>query len=530
MRYAVIVKKHIEAPGLKASLAQRLAPVMGARAEQIEVLLARGPLTIEADMSRAEARALCERLVRGQIPAQIFDELGEEDLKLPEVAPAAIAPAAAPKRVSLFEDDEILSALDELDLGHEAVNIGHEPEPPVSLGAWDQVLGRSPAASPASSPVVDEPVVTPAPSAHVSGGWAALGFGEVEAAASTPTPATPPKPAPVQAPAMSFGAEPLAPEPAPAPKPTPAPLPSFTPTPPTAEERATIAQARRFDGGTISDAFSPDQEPAPYRPSGYNDRPPHSPEIAFGLAVLAPGAGHVYNGDHDAAMKAASWFFLIKPWIDSARSARLNAEKIAAYERAQPDDGSLLKAIKHAGIWYGAVAVIVGFFSWSLSALYQRVNKEEPKPVISSLVVADAARIASGYTAAAVASAWGELDKAEAQWREDQMSDDERAERLFLVSLPECRLNNFDVCAASMKRVSEINPQHPYAIKLQVWASLSANTRERVPMPEIPGYQDILEYEERAGQGANGGDVVGADMAQDKPAMRSPEEDTGSQE
>ena len=70
MRYAVIVKKHILEPGSKPALSASLSAVLGARQEQILTMLDRGPLTIEADLSRAEARALCDRLIKRAIPAQ----------------------------------------------------------------------------------------------------------------------------------------------------------------------------------------------------------------------------------------------------------------------------------------------------------------------------------------------------------------------------------------------------------------------------------------------------------------------------
>ena len=81
------------------------------------------------------------------------------------------------------------------------------------------------------------------------------------------------------------------------------------------------------------------------------------------------------------------------------------------------------------------------------------------------------------------------------------MSDEERAERLFLISLPECKMNSFVVCASSMKRVTQLNARHPYAFKIQVWAQLRQRTAEALPMPEVQGYQSILDYENKVDLG-----------------------------
>lgn len=111
------------------------------------------------------------------------------------------------------------------------------------------------------------------------------------------------------------------------------------------------------------------------------------------------------------------------------------------------------------------------------------------------------------------------------------MSDEERAERLFLISLPECKMNNFVVCASSMKRVTQLNSRHPYAFKVQVWAQLRQRTVEPVPMPEIQGYQSILDYENKVDlgpapepasldMGADAADLIDAgDLGRPSPAL-----------
>lgn len=519
MRYAVIVKKHILEPASKPALSASLSAVLGARQEQILTMLDRGPLTIEADLSRAEARALCERLIKRSIPAQIFDELGTEDLdvgsSLVTSSPPIASPAKTPPKVSLFEDDEILEALEGLDFGASApVDASTAPpsqdEPaPVQTNAWGQVLGgwSAPSVEPAPAPAPRE---VERPATSNSGGWASLGFGgsapleERDAPAPTPQPKpslnpTPPAVSP-SAP-LGFGAEPVIaskPPTSPQPQTPPSPKP-VTPVAPPVEVR----RPDRFDGGAITDAFAGPDEGArpPYVPQGYDGRPPHSAEIAFGLSVLAPGAGQVYNGDAEKALSFGAWFFLVMPWIKSAKEARARAERIATYYAPRPADGSLGKALRYAGIWYLCVILTLSFFGWGISELIERMSPKQEVKVVPLVVVADGVKNATFHVKKAVEASWASLDDAEAEWREAQMSDEERAERLFLISLPECKMNSFVVCASSMKRVTQLNARHPYAFKIQVWAQLRQRTAEALPMPEVQGYQSILDYENKVDLG-----------------------------
>lgn len=565
MRYAVIVKKHIQEPGSKPALAASLSAVLGARQEQILAMLDRGPLTIEADLSRAEARALCDRLLKRAIPAQIFDELGAEDLDVSASPPAATpvsvasptlqAAPKAPPKVSLFEDDEILEALEGLELGlGDASPPPVEPTPEPSANAWGQVLGGW------SAPEVETPASVPAPTPSVasaqerpasatSGGWASLGFGGsapleegVEPAPTlslTPAPTRPEPTPPTPSAPLGFGAEPVQQPSSPAtapkapPEPISAPPLSAAAGPVQSSPAEPARRPDRFDGGAITDAFTGPDEDArpPYMPQGYDGRPPHSAEIAFGLSVLAPGAGQIYNGDNDKALGFGTWFFLVMPWIKSAKEARARAERIATYYAPRPEDGSLGRALRYAGIWYLCVTLTLSFFGWGISSLVERMNPKQEVKIVPLVVVANGVRNASFNVKKAVEASWADLDEAEAQWKEAQMSDEERAERLFLISLPECKMNNFVVCASSMKRVTQLNSRHPYAFKVQVWAQLRQRTVEPVPMPEIQGYQSILDYENKVDlgpapepasldMGADAADLIDAgDLGRPSPAL-----------
>ena len=619
MRYAVIIKKHLLEPDHLTPLAARLSSTLHAPAAQIEALLMRGPLTIEADLSSGEARALCARLARQGVQAQIIDELGAElhDAMAPaaqaaQASPQPLATLDAPKplhqvhpsaskpavkTVALFDEDELEGALSGLlddAFSAPAQAPASSPASPASaassaspastaaapasalaptsphalMGAWGQVLGlpSSPqlaadttaAAWPeADVTAVDgvdvarlvwsgadpdqtdplgsdpfaqarppqAPAPGPAPAARAqTAGWEALWT----------TPALEPLPEPAQqkatptsaptsglhlapAPVLDFGAQPLHEAPAQA---APRADSSWSggsasgaslsaPGAPASSRQATLPElaSRRFDGEALTTAFGgdQDQDQPPYMPKGYDGRPPHSPEIAFALGVIAPGAGHVYNGDDAKALHVGAFFFLIKPWVMSARQARARARRIASYHSPRPQDGSLARAIRYAALWYGVVALIVSFFGWSASVIYARLNPVEPPPAPVDLALV--AR-AVGYALVARSQAVHDADRArheaQVQWRQAQMSDEERAERLFLVSLPECQMNNIDVCVESMKRVTQLNPRHPYAFKLQVWASMRQRTSELVPMPEIPGYQSILDYEDARAKMSDG--------------------------
>lgn len=365
------------------------------------------------------------------------------------------------------------------------------------------------------------PVPEAAPGPSTSGGWGAV-FPGMEAKPEVPSamaPAPPPEvsderpsrvdamlsswakpaaPEPVAPPMPAFGAEPATPpvvatepsfgaEPAFGAEPSsgtqpafgaePATAPAFGAEPVQAEssvdafsppEVSEPAAPEAFDASMLARAFDADAAP-PYAPQGYDDRAPHLPELAFGLGAVAPGAGHAYNGDMDAAWEAGSWFFLVKPWVQGARDARAYAEKINEYYAPHPGDGALVRAVRYIVTWYALLLVIVGGVAWGGSVAYRLYTRVPPTPIEHIFAAHDEG---TASVARAVEGARTALRKAESEIEppEPEMSDEERAARLFVRGLEECRGFKFRSCKAHMERVQEIESGHRDAIRLQIWA------------------------------------------------------------
>ena len=73
--YSVVVQPERWTGPLDA-LAQLMAPDLRLPVAQVQAMLVRGAVTVDADLLENEARALCERLTRRNIPAQVLDLAG----------------------------------------------------------------------------------------------------------------------------------------------------------------------------------------------------------------------------------------------------------------------------------------------------------------------------------------------------------------------------------------------------------------------------------------------------------------------
>lgn len=536
MLYSVVVEQQLN-QDTRHQIAQKLGLMLRVSAAQIDTQLQHGPLTVEADLTLAEAREKQGRYVRQGIAAHILDEQGiwVESTSAAPASPATTTPAQA--SVDLFDED-IQSALGTLDfeqmmaqLADSGPNVGEvvRPEnltptdeeigasvnqlrdqlappqtppatesrsPAQTSGGWDAILGTStsptstspsvpsqPAEPPVTSPASfgfgaepSQPIQTPAtptrpqnPAAQ-SDGWGALGFGGSAPLEAEPEPVLPKVPAAQPTP-MDFGAEQVN-------------------APQSVHDAVEIAQNRQFDADQLEQAFieKPKAESAaPYAPKqdGYSDRPPHSVEIATLLAVFAPGSAQIYNGQPKQAWHYGTWFFLILPWINGVRDARKQAQKIATHHAPMPNDGTLASALKYSGIWYVIVIFITVFFSVSISKLVANLNKKPNVELHSPFLVNASIEGTQLIAAKAVDRATHILRSKESEAQKDKMSPEERAHRLFMISLPSCQIRNLAVCKASMERVTQIQSTHPYAFKIQVWASMQLKGAKVSPMPSV---------------------------------------------
>jgi hypothetical protein len=254
-----------------------------------------------------------------------------------------------------------------------------------------------------------------------------------------------------------------------------------------------------FDGVRISEAVAGAREDSPpYAPQGYDDSAPHLPALATLLSVLAPGAGQIYNGQGERAMDHGLWFFMIKPWIDGVRQAGRQATRIATYWAPRPPAGALFAALKYAVCWYAAVGIVVGVSGWMISKGVERMTREEVPLAASADDIARAFEDARQDALAARIKGLDAAMESAATTRGPPIADErERAERLYLIGLQYCRATQLALCEATMRRVTQLQPNHRDAFRLQAWASLRVKGGEALPMPPVATKETLSEYELR---------------------------------
>lgn len=426
-------------------LAQKMMPVTRRGPNQVLPLLARGPMTLEADLSVEEAGLLQARLNKLGVPARVVDEAGDvvadsahgsASQQKTEAKPASKPKLKLPKPKASDSTSEAAS-------GGEWASVlpGFDAPDEPRRKSLDELAGDS-----------DAYGAEPAPPKR-------------EQEQKTPPP-QPPSPG-LQVP------EPQAPSP------------------------------KSFDTSKMSDALhSASGDRPPYAPEGFDDSMSHIPLIAALLSVIAPGAGQVYNGQDEMAREYGVRFALVVPWYNSVGQAHEYAEKIRTYWAPRPEPGALVAALKYLAIWWLVAGSAFAALGWTGLKLYD-VAKTPEAPKITEADVESAlgeareevqmARIAALDGVAAY------LDERDRNHKRFTMSKDERAERLFRRGLVYCKNKNFATCASAMKRVSNLSPRlRRDAYRLQAWASVQLSSqRDREPMPEVSTLESLGEFEQR---------------------------------
>lgn len=255
--------------------------------------------------------------------------------------------------------------------------------------------------------------------------------------------------------------------------------------------------SRDFQGGRLLDAFSNQSngDEPPYKPEGFDSGIPHSNILATLFAIIAPGAGQVYNGDDDDALGYGMKFFLIKPWIDGVKEARERATQIVGYWAPPPPEGNFLRTFRYIGAFYIAASFIGATLFWFGSVAYERANRK-PAPLYSESEVElsiDGARSKVSEARIAGLDSLGDAMQ-ELSTRGSAMTDKERAERLYLQGYSECVSNKFMSCEAIMRRVLKFDSTHRDAIRLQAWASLRRAGGSQ-PIPDVAAQGSLQDYE-----------------------------------
>jgi len=262
------------------------------------------------------------------------------------------------------------------------------------------------------------------------------------------------------------------------------------------------------------DVFADDG--APYRPQGYDARGPHSASIAMTLSILVPGAGQVFNGQDAEASHYGTFFFLVKPWIDSVRKAREDGQLIEDYKAPRPEDGNFVRAVRYMALWYAIVGIVLYVLSWTAERTVAELNKDtgpSPQEITARYTALDAA--APGLHAAVQAAAVEASAAAEEIPADEHamsgMSDEERAARLYVIGLEHCRARDYPACLDMMQRVTKLDARQHEAFRLQTWATMCV-AGSVSPMPEVEETRTLDEFES---DGAAGPDAL--DKEQNSP-------------
>lgn len=247
----------------------------------------------------------------------------------------------------------------------------------------------------------------------------------------------------------------------------------------------------------MSAALAPSHDPnrPPHAPQGFDDSPPHLPEVAALLSALAPGAGQIYNGEDDEALDYGLKAFLIKPWYESVIDAKERAEKIATYWAPPPEKGSTFRAIRYLVVWWICVAFIAVSLAFLISWGWEMATRE-PAVAITVEEIAVVHEDARTEVRLARIEAMRALSQAQLDIPEERftMSDEERGERLFIIGYRHCEDRNYSTCEAIMRRVTGLRESHIDAFRLQAWAS-TARGGKIDPMPDVGPVPTLSDFE-----------------------------------
>lgn len=450
-------------------LARKMMPITRRSPAQVIPLLARGPMTIEADLSQAEAERLHGRLRALGVPAQIVksgEEIIESSTQEPPRRRSSTALGAPFVREPTPVEMPVMEALGE--------GVLDEPdEDKYDEIGWEEAFEEL---SELDSSIAVEEI------SEVSG-LSEESFEDVfDHVFETDS---------------DFGAEPAPPEmPAQASREEAESLASES----ALESPKVLDVAPGFDTTHMSDALLGEEKP-PYAPDGFDDRVEHIPALAALLSALAPGAGQIYNGEEARVRDLCRRSVWVRPWVDSVAQARKTGEKIRDYWAPRPKEGALGRALKHLAIFWVLAAVVLGGFGWAGSAIYRVATAPQASTIPEvdpAEVVERAKRDLIQAQALAIAAQEAEAQAVAERAKKERftMPDEERAERLFRQGYAYCESGRYRTCATAMRRVSELSPKlRRKAFRLQAWAEIRQSGDQDAPMPDVGEVESLSGYE-----------------------------------
>lgn len=499
------------------ALARLLAPVTRTRPDMLKTLLARGPVTLESDLTPSEARNLSARLEAMGVPCEISGaepDLARTIADNPDID--AMLNELGIATIEVAEDAELFAEVDRRHTENVAPTQNSKlwaqaaeprqssPEPP-SHADEQPAAARTLLGGFQSFDHDVQAVLKKARSEDKSPGWNQL-FPDLD---SSEEPAAPHKADPTPSGARTLDVEGLEellekdtrPETTKPPEKRPAPnaghVSPAAPKPAKLEESPDIL--RRDDAvaaARLSRAFLDSERKPPYAPSGFDPRPEHPPGIAALFSVIAPGAGQIFNGDDEDALTYAWQAVVLVPWYWSVRDAHRKAEKIRDYWAPRPEAGTTIRALKYTFAWWVAAASVVFMIGWFSTTIYDVVTR----PALEGVTEADVTRAfddAKLFVTEARVDGLDALASAQvnAPRKQFTMDDEERAERLFRIGYSRCTAGQFAACQSAMKKVTALDKSHRRAFRLQTWASTQHRTPDGSPMPDVGEIEPLSEFE-----------------------------------
>jgi len=546
--------------GSPNELAERLVSMTHQSADRLAGALARGPLTIDADLRPEEAERLCAQLERLGVPAEARADDGTVVVETDAADGGGGADGGEPARGDRGEAETEFESFDEFGESLESVfeSAEVETDPEASFdelesvdegegsrgradggevgesGGWGEVLGTD-------AEKVGEGEDAPAPREESGGGLTLLDDEHEEApsleelggdeSASVdrmgpggedskderpPQPASPGPPGadtgPAGIPPDELGRESegramdagndggLDPEQGPDPANPASPAGPPSPRPPADDGES------NFDTVGMTEALSESTDGGQFEDGTFDDRPEHVPALAALLSLLAPGAGQIYNGQSEEAWEHALYAPLLWPWYQSVREALERGRAIRQREAPKPEAGTFVAALKHIAILYVAVGgfAVAGYLGVGVVAANWGA-KPSDEPAITEVDVRRALQNGRLRLHDARITAWKEAGRRGEEVEQQDTGVEApaaEAERLFRTGYTHCRQRRLGECEETMRKVARRDSAfRRQAYRLQTWASMQQNPDvSHREMPEV-------DY----GPGNSGG--AGADRA-----------------